>query len=240
YVLVFIGEPVSNERPLAIVDVSGSATAKSSADQHIAVVNAVQDGPALDFQVGSGMVVNAVEYGQHGTGVVSSGEHVVHVRRDADGHLIDSFRLAVGDAPGSVLPIVATGYLDPPAGVTDRSVSLMAADRTGGVAIPAVVTGIDDDAAGPTFRVTSVYPNPFRSRAHIVVELEEISVVEVKVFDVLGRIVDRIGPTRFLPGANRRIELRSANLPSGLYFLRVATTARGKTAATMETIVLAR
>jgi hypothetical protein len=76
------------------------------------------------------------------------------------------------------------------------------------------------EAEGGSF-VSSVYPNPFRSRTQVTVTVEAAQRVRVEVFDVLGRTVATLHDGPLAAHAIRRFTLDGTGLASGVYFVRV-------------------
>ncbi|MDX1741897.1 MAG: YCF48-related protein, partial [Rhodothermales bacterium] len=221
YVIVLIGERVHPERPLAIVDLGASVATKSGADQPVAIVNAVLDAEPLDFHIGTELIADAVPFGQFTSTAAPPGQRVLHVTLDASGELVESFELAVGEASGSLIPIIATGYLEPPAGAEDRPFAMIAVDRAGGVVVPGLVTSIEPVSSQPDFEITPVFPNPVRSHADVKLTVDQAALVSVEIFDLLGRRVLAGEPQYRYPTDGRPLRLDARGLSSGLYLARV-------------------
>jgi hypothetical protein len=71
----------------------------------------------------------------------------------------------------------------------------------------------------------SVFPNPFNAVTTISFTLPQAGRVELNVFDVMGRRVRSvIGRTQGspLPAGEHRMEFQGGDLPSGIYFVRLA------------------
>lgn len=75
-----------------------------------------------------------------------------------------------------------------------------------------------------TFRIASVYPNPFNPTTQLRIELDRPYVVTLVVYDALGREVRTLkeGPTK---AGTHDIQFDAGNLPSGIYFVRLKTGA---------------
>jgi hypothetical protein len=92
------------------------------------------------------------------------------------------------------------------------------------------VTGVDPGpTAVPAFALYEAYPNPFSGSATLGYELEEASTVTVAVYDVAGRKVADVMNARSLPAGPGQLSLTSADLPSGVYFVKLSTPARSVT-----------
>ncbi len=84
------------------------------------------------------------------------------------------------------------------------------------------------------FALLGVYPNPSTDRAQLVIIVEESQQVVVEVYNVLGQRVGVAFNGTLEEG--RRVQVDSAELPSGVYFLRV----RGEDFAATRKFVVAR
>ncbi len=91
--------------------------------------------------------------------------------------------------------------------------------------ISPTVTAADrpDGAAG--FGVSSVFPNPARASAHVVVTSAATGRVRADLFDVLGRHVDTVLDADRAAGSSERLTLDTRALVPGVYVLRVTTPA---------------
>ena len=76
--------------------------------------------------------------------------------------------------------------------------------------------------APDSYTILSNYPNPFRDRTTIEVDLPKSQHVFVGVYDVRGRQMAQVHDGT-LPAGRHRIPLDGGNWPAGLYFARVET-----------------
>lgn len=113
----------------------------------------------------------------------------------------------------------------PLAGTNDRLSSgfWVAADGVLATAIEAV-----PDAGLPSqYRLRANYPNPFNPTTTILYELPERAVVQVEVFNVLGRRIALLADTQQPPGTYRVTwngrDDAGAPVASGLYLYRLST-----------------
>ena len=87
-------------------------------------------------------------------------------------------------------------------------------------------TGVENELDFNTFPSKYVlhqnYPNPFNAETRIEYELPARSYICLKIYDVIGRkiatLVDRVQDAGY-----QSVKFNGANLPSGLYFYRLAT-----------------
>lgn len=73
-----------------------------------------------------------------------------------------------------------------------------------------------------SFSLEPNFPNPFNPTTTLRVELPQASDVEVKVYDLTGRVVMQL-PTRSLQAGRHSITLDASRLGSGVYVYRVST-----------------
>ncbi|MDD5087811.1 MAG: T9SS type A sorting domain-containing protein [bacterium] len=71
------------------------------------------------------------------------------------------------------------------------------------------------------FRLYPNYPNPFNSRTNIQFDLPNTAVVDLRVFDVLGREAAVLVAGERMQAGTHVLSLDAASLPSGLYFYRM-------------------
>jgi hypothetical protein len=64
------------------------------------------------------------------------------------------------------------------------------------------------------------YPNPFNSSTNIKFAVKSKSLVEIKIFDILGKEIEKLVDKEFEPGIYT-ISWNANNLPSGLYLCRM-------------------
>ena len=82
---------------------------------------------------------------------------------------------------------------------------------------------LDDDLVMPlSFSLEPNYPNPFNPTTTLRVELPQASDVEVKVYDLTGRVGMQL-PARSLQAGRHSITLDASRLGSGVYVYRVST-----------------
>jgi hypothetical protein len=71
--------------------------------------------------------------------------------------------------------------------------------------------------ASPQFLLHQNVPNPFRNSSTIRYEIPEESYVEIKVLDVLGKVVNYLVDERQGPG-RYSVEMYLTDIPGGVYF----------------------
>ncbi len=78
------------------------------------------------------------------------------------------------------------------------------------------------------FRIDPPYPNPFNSSTTVNINLPEKSYVQIVIYDLLSREVDRIEYGMRSSGEKKFIWKTEKNLASGLYFLQVNVENQGQ------------
>ncbi len=68
------------------------------------------------------------------------------------------------------------------------------------------------------YKLCDPYPNPFNSSVNITVELPTNSHIEIKLFNVLGRLVQNVHVGKLKTGVHN-FHVHGENLASGVYFI---------------------
>jgi hypothetical protein len=94
---------------------------------------------------------------------------------------------------------------------------------------------IEGEAQVPkAFAVSDNYPNPFNPSTAIQLELPEAVHVTMTVYDISGRIVDRVADREFSEGIHTLV-WSAENLPSGIYVYRITA---GQHVSTKQMVLL--
>jgi hypothetical protein len=84
-----------------------------------------------------------------------------------------------------------------------------------------IITDVENTTELPQhFSLEQNYPNPFNPTTTIIYGLKERTIVELKIFDVLGREMETIIKGEQDAG-NYEIEFNASRLASGIYFYRL-------------------
>jgi photosystem II stability/assembly factor-like uncharacterized protein len=106
--------------------------------------------------------------------------------------------------------------------VTDNSGNLWTGGNSG-LLTTAPVSGINNDAFKPnSFALNQNYPNPFNPSTVISFSLPEKSKISLKVYDVLGRIVEVLSDGVLNSGIHK-INFNGKKFSSGIYIYTLAT-----------------
>jgi len=93
------------------------------------------------------------------------------------------------------------------------------------VNISVLVTGVDDKITNtenkvPYFSLKQNHPNPFNPYTKINYQIQELSLVTLKVYDILGNELETL-VNQVKPAGNYEIIWYAEGLPSGIYFYRI-------------------
>lgn len=91
-----------------------------------------------------------------------------------------------------------------------------------------IVTDINDNKIPQSFHLSQNYPNPFNPSTILEYSLPQKSFVELNIYDILGRQVEKLVNAEKLAG-NYKIEFNAGNLASGIYFYRIKAENYSKT-----------
>ncbi len=124
-----------------------------------------------------------------------------------------------------IAEVASTNFTDynPPAG--DNYYSVCARYSMGWSAMSpdvmvSVPVGVEDETAVSASGASlGVYPNPMRNNCRIQLGIKSDAVVSMELFDLKGRLCDRIEAVSYHSGLND-VSWNSAKLGSGIYFLR--------------------
>jgi len=91
--------------------------------------------------------------------------------------------------------------------------------------------GVEDDLLiiPEKYSLAQNYPNPFNPVTKIKYQIPELSVVTIKVYDVLGsEIITLVNEEK--PVGSYEVEFDATGLPSGIYFYRLQAVPTGRQA----------
>ncbi|MEL6771284.1 MAG: DUF4397 domain-containing protein [Bacteroidota bacterium] len=191
----------------------------------ISVVHGSPNAPTVDALVRGTTIAladDAPYQGITGYTVVPEGVYVVDITL-ADGvSLVAAYDVDVSEAGGSAITVLASGYLNPPTSDLP-AFELLAVFGDGSEALlPLSVSNEDGTGTLPeVFALRGNYPNPFAATTRIGFDLPSDAEVRVSVYDVLGRTVAEIAPTRLAAGSGQTVDLDASRLAAGAYVYRV-------------------
>jgi hypothetical protein len=74
------------------------------------------------------------------------------------------------------------------------------------------------EETSPTFKLFQNYPNPFNPTTYISFNLEMMSTVTLKVYNILGQVVATLLNREIMDEGGQEVEFDATSLPSGIYF----------------------
>ncbi|MEP0860319.1 MAG: T9SS type A sorting domain-containing protein [Ignavibacterium sp.] len=83
------------------------------------------------------------------------------------------------------------------------------------------LVGIDDKYIPKEFFVYPVYPNPFNPQTNIRITVPEISRVSLKVYSVVGELVDTISEDKIIAAGEYSFKWSPKNISSGVYLIAI-------------------
>ncbi|MFA7419918.1 MAG: alpha/beta hydrolase fold domain-containing protein [Melioribacteraceae bacterium] len=89
-------------------------------------------------------------------------------------------------------------------------------------------TSLDDEIIPDSFKLLQNYPNPFNPITAISYRISEFSYTTLKVYDVIGRVVETLVTEYRNPG-NYVETLNATSLPSGVYFYKLTAGSYSET-----------
>ena len=197
--------------------------------------------PTGEFKAGAGYTQTVTGYLEIDLGGDASGGEHDKLTVVGNASLDGTLRVVV--VPGFI-PAVNTSYtiieaeditgefatVESPDGVTIE----LTYEETRVVVTVTEVTLVSVDPDTPIViesRLRPNYPNPFTHQTTIVIELSEEATVELAVYDLLGREVDRL-ISESLPSGKFEYVFKAENLPSGMYLYQlIASTQSGNVLA---------
>jgi Secretion system C-terminal sorting domain/FG-GAP repeat len=139
-----------------------------------------------------------------------------------------SFFGSVGDINGDGVNDIAIGGLHCPSECEPGTIYIFAGDTS--VHADTITSIKKDNIIQPIgYKLNDPYPNPFNPSTIISWQLVIRSIVQIKLFDILGREIGILLNEEREPG-NNKIEFNASkyNLTSGVYFLQLEVYDKGK------------
>ena len=88
---------------------------------------------------------------------------------------------------------------------------------------------IEEYSLPSQFTLQGNYPNPFNPSTQVVFDLPEAGVIQVDIYDMLGRRVLSVPAQEMTAGANRKVQIDASELASGMYIYNVRAQMGSKT-----------
>ena len=92
------------------------------------------------------------------------------------------------------------------------------------IKLDSLLTGLVDPTkvATPAVMLVSASPNPSKDAFNLKILINEVSLIQLEIFDVSGKLVDSQNQGTLLPGQHS-IDISTVNLPNGTYLIKVGS-----------------
>jgi hypothetical protein len=146
--------------------------------------------------------------------------------------------VAVDDGAGGAIAAWADERFGPDGPGSPSSIFAQLINRTGGLGGTTITAiGPQGEALPGSFRLYQNYPNPFNPSTTIEYDIPTRSRVVVRVYDVLGRMVDELR-NGIEPTGHVKMRWNPQNrFASGVYFCRIEVTGIGSGATAQSGVV---
>ncbi|MEM1043862.1 MAG: DUF4397 domain-containing protein, partial [Bacteroidota bacterium] len=207
--------------------IDDDAQEASTADDEVqfSVVHGSTDAPTVDVVARDvGTLVDDASYSDITDFIgVPAAEYILDVTTADGSTVVASFVADLSEAEGGALTVLASGFLSPENDQDGEAFGLLAVFPDGSASLlPPFVVSNEDGASVPAeFKLDGTYPNPLSTTATVQFDLAEDALVQVSVFDVLGRRVLTTPQASLAAGASRSVMLDASVLPSGAYIYRL-------------------
>jgi len=164
--------------------------------------------------------------------VANQGDNALVLLNNGDGTFQEAVAYGAGYWPQSVFAADLDGDTD-----NDMVVANKNSDNVSVFINLSITTGLDNSPImiqPVNFNISQNYPNPFNQTTTIKFQNQELSFVTMKVFDVLGNVVE-ILLNEELPTGEYEVEFEAAGLPAGVYYYGLTV---GKFSQTKKMILM--
>ncbi|MEZ4700083.1 MAG: cohesin domain-containing protein [Rhodothermales bacterium] len=156
---------------------------------------------------------------------------------DSNGTTINTYRADLSRTAGAALLFMIQGFVDPVLTQPDITITAYAPD--GRALFLPLSTASENEAVMPEgFSLRGNFPNPFNPTTSIQFELPEPALVEIDVYDMLGRHVLNVPSQTFTAGESNTASLDASELASGTYVYRVTARGAQQTYTSSDTMTL--
>ncbi len=199
----------------------GRESASTAGNTDIQIVHGSTDAPTVDVvAVGVGTIADNLMYNSYLNDYleVATADLTLEIYDENQTTLVATFSapLSTLGLQDSALVVVASGFLDPTQNSNGDPFGLFVALPSGGslVALP-VITGLENNIAS----AFKMFPNPVEGNLNIDLELFNKGVVDVRVFDFIGR---EVYVNEFdLEAGFQNLSLELSDLTAGTYKIQL-------------------
>ena len=164
------------------------------------------------------------------------GVYDIEIAQDG-GPRVGIYRADLTRTGGASLLFMVQGFLNPLLGQPDLSLTAYAPDGQA-VLLPVSVNNEEHSGLPNTFQLQGNYPNPFNPTTTIQFDLPEPALVQIEIFDLVGRRVLSIPQQQFYAGRDQAASLDASNLASGTYIYKLTALSSQNTYVQSRTMTL--
>ena len=191
----------------------------------VSVIHGSTDAPNVDvdelFEFESAVADNIAYNELQGYVNLPTGNYSLGVTLAGEDDIIEAYFAPLEDLDlgGTAISIFASGFLNPDVNNNGPAFGLWASIPEGGELIPLQIVSSTDQEN--LLSELSLYPNPANDQIQIQYDLKASSHVQLRVFDISGRVVAGRTYGQRSQGMNREV-LDVSELSSGMYFVNIA------------------
>ena len=245
YVVTASGIVGDTDHPFDLV---ASALDTAAVDENhfaLKVYHGVTDAPAVDIYANGSLLVDSLDYGDYaGYLQVPVGDYTIDVAAHGSTTPVASFSAPLTGLGGGAGVVFASGFLAPTA--TDSAFTLILTTPSGyDVELPAATTALATDSdleiSPMAYELNQNYPNPFNPTTTIGFQISSPGNVDIKIFDINGRLVKAFNQTGLNRGNHSVIwngkNQAGQHVAGGLYLYSLST---GNTSSAIRKMTLVK
>ncbi len=223
----FAVNPDGRDRAFTLFIKTAAKEASVGGNVEFSVLHGSTDAPTVDVVArGVATLVNNAAYGDITPYIaVPPAAYTLDVKDSSATTTVVSFTADLSGLANGAAIVFASGFLNPTANQGGPAFGLFAALPNGTVVqFPSAATSVTElsDAVPSAFVLGQNYPNPFNPSTNINYMLAVAGMVNLKVYDLLGREVATLVQAQQQPGSYT-VNFDAANLTSGVYLYSLET-----------------
>ena len=193
YVVTASGIVGNTDTPFDLKASGLDTVAENDQSYALKVLHSVTDAPAVDIYANGSLLVENLSYGDYaGYLQVPAADYTIDVTAHGKMNAVASFSAPLASLGGGSGVVYASGFLAPT--TTDSAFTLILATPSGyTVELPSAETALavsENGIINPSkFSLNQNYPNPFNPSTQIDYNLPEDAMVNINVYDLMGRSV---------------------------------------------------
>ena len=213
-------QPAINDNARSVSETAGNV--------EFTVVHGVTDAGTIDVVSGGTTLVDDLSFSEFSAyASIPAGNYTLEITGSQGTPTLAAFSVNLTDFADSALTVIATGFLDPDANQGGGSIFLASYASADSVPtlIPNLLVGIEHDVTPgvvETYSLSQNYPNPFNPSTTIEFAMPAADAVNLAIYNTQGQLVETLLNTNLGAGTHQ-VRWEPSNLPSGVYFYRLAT-----------------